>query len=84
LSEARRVLSGEQAEANELDLPRSHVERDDGAVAAPSVKLVVAAEGINIASSGELLELNAPPVTNASVENGNLFASIHDLFPMNP
>jgi hypothetical protein len=84
LSEARRVLSGEQAEANELDLPRSHVERDDGAVAAPSVKLVVAAEGINIASSGELLELNAPPVTDASVENGNLFASIHDLFPMNP
>jgi hypothetical protein len=84
LSETRRGLSGEQAEANELGLPRSHVERDDGAVAASSVKLVDVAEGVNIASSGELLELNAPPVTDASVVNGNLFASIHDLFPMNP
>jgi hypothetical protein len=84
LSEARRGLSGEQADANELDLPRSLVERDDGAVAASSLKLVDAAEGVNIASSGELLESNAPHVTDASVENGNLFASIHDLFPMNP
>jgi hypothetical protein len=50
LSEARRGLSGEHAEANELDLPRLHVERDDGAVAASSVKLVDAAEDINIAS----------------------------------
>jgi hypothetical protein len=55
LSEARRGLSGEQAEANELDLPRSHIEHDDDAVAASTGKLLDAAEGVNIASWRELL-----------------------------